>query len=124
MVREALPNLRAGAHDEDTSLQLNRFLNDHLLAPMVGVFFQHFYNPDSETGLKNVFNPATKKAMDYIGGAKVMLCKIKKDPWYKDARERLMTIWAGSCTFFRIWATHPIPRMTYMSTPNPLKLCK
>jgi hypothetical protein len=47
MVREGLPNLRAGAHDEDTSLQLNRFLNDPPIGPNGwGDFFQHFYNPE------------------------------------------------------------------------------
>lgn len=90
MVREALPNLRAGAHDEDTSLQLNGVLNDPPIGPNGwGDFFQHFYNPDSETGLKKVFNPATKKAKDYIGGVKIMLCELKKNPLDKDARERL-----------------------------------
>ena len=90
MAREALPNLRTGAHDEDTSLQLNKVLNDPPIGPNGwGDFFQHFYNPDSETGLKKVFNPATKKAKDYVGGVKIMLCKIKKNPSDKDARERL-----------------------------------
>ncbi|OGP93389.1 MAG: hypothetical protein A2157_17995 [Deltaproteobacteria bacterium RBG_16_47_11] len=88
--REALPDLRTGAHDEDTSLQLNGFLNDPPIGPNGwGDFFQHFYNPDSGTGLKNVWNPATKKAKDYISGVKIMLCKIKNNPLDKNARERL-----------------------------------
>ena len=45
MVREALPSLRIGAHDEDT----NKWLNWNLKDPPIGStgwggFFDHFYN--------------------------------------------------------------------------------
>jgi sugar lactone lactonase YvrE len=87
---KSLPLLRTGAHDEDTSLQLNRFLNDPPIGPNGwGDFFQHFYNPDSGTGLKDVWNPATQKARDYISGIKIMLCKIKNNPSDSNAKEKL-----------------------------------
>ena len=67
MVRDALPNLRTGAHDEDTSKLFNSYLND----PPIGLngwgdFFQHFYNPDTQDGLKGAFNSAPNRAVNYF----------------------------------------------------------
>lgn len=69
MVEDALPYLRMGAHDEDTSKLFNLYLNDPPIGPnkdQWGDFFQHFYNPDTQKGLKGIFNSAPNRAMDYF----------------------------------------------------------
>jgi hypothetical protein len=51
--RDALPHLRTGAHDEDSTKILWKYLGSE--APIGnngdGDFFDHFYNPNTEKGL-------------------------------------------------------------------------
>ncbi|MDI6753649.1 MAG: hypothetical protein QME78_04555 [Thermodesulfobacteriota bacterium] len=76
MVEEASPYLRTGAHDEDTNKYLNFILNDPPIGPNGwGDFFQHFYNPDTNKGLKDTWNPSTQRAKDYSQTIRKMLCK-------------------------------------------------
>jgi|GEM_PF-4731079 len=67
MVREALPHLRTGAHDEDTSKLFNFYLQDPPIGPNGwGDFFQHFYNPETGKGFKGTFGSAPDRAVNYF----------------------------------------------------------
>ncbi len=69
---ESIPNLRTGAHDEDsTKAGLLYIGSEPPLGPNGnGDFFDHFYNPDTGKGLSALKGqPATKRAMDYLKAA-------------------------------------------------------
>jgi len=73
---KALEWFRTGAHDEDTNKYLNIILNDPPIGPNGwGDFFQHFYNPDTNKGLKDTWTPSTQRAKDYSQTIRKMLCK-------------------------------------------------
>jgi hypothetical protein len=64
---KALPHLRIGAHDEDTSKLFNLYLQDPPLGPNGwGDFFQHFYNPETGKGFKGTFGSAPDRAVNYF----------------------------------------------------------
>ncbi len=65
---ESLPNLRTGAHDEDSTKKLGVPVSDPPIGPNGwGDFFDHFYNPETEKGIwPPGAQPATKRAMDYL----------------------------------------------------------
>jgi hypothetical protein len=66
-VEGALPNLRTGAHDEDSTKAKGILpLSDAPIGPNgLGDFFDHFFNPNTEKGLPGA-QPATKRAFDYL----------------------------------------------------------
>jgi len=87
---EALPSLRIGAHDEDTSEWLNWYINDPPIGENGwGDFFQHFYNPDTGKGLKGIWNPSTKRAKDYTEEIKKLFCKIQNAPIKEEDKRKL-----------------------------------
>jgi hypothetical protein len=69
---ESLPNLRTGAHDEDSTKKLGVSVPPWAPDPPIGPngggdFFDHFYNPETEEGIwLPGAQPATKRAMDYL----------------------------------------------------------
>lgn len=75
-VDQALPSLRTGAHDEDSTIPL---LDDPPIGPNGwGNFFKHFYDPITGCGLKCIFQPAPERAKDYAKEIKKLLCKLQK----------------------------------------------
>ncbi|MEW6110251.1 MAG: hypothetical protein AB1632_13960, partial [Nitrospirota bacterium] len=64
---EALPSLRIGAHDEDSTKVMGIPLDDPPIGSTGwGGWFGHFYNPKTGKGLKGWGTPAPEKAEDYI----------------------------------------------------------
>jgi hypothetical protein len=89
MVREALPFLRTGAHDEDCTkikqwvwvypftfpIPIEIPLSDPPIGPNGdGSFFDHFYNPDTGKGLKWGWlgKSAVERAQDYVNEIRTM----------------------------------------------------
>jgi hypothetical protein len=67
---ESIPNLRTGAHDEDSTKKCGVSVPPWKPDPPIGTngwgdFFDHFYNPETEEGIR-LGQPATKRAMDYL----------------------------------------------------------
>src|SRR4030042_6564291 len=65
---EALPSLRIGAHDEDSTRSLNFLIHDSPIGSTGwGDFFNHFYNyRKDKKGFKGWWKSAPQKAKDYI----------------------------------------------------------
>jgi hypothetical protein len=93
MVRDALPNLRTGAHDEDSTKTFGIPLSDPPIGPNGwGNFFEHFYTPFEPgvgSGLNYWWNPATQRARDYIKEVKKLFCKQKKTPLTDEEKKKL-----------------------------------
>jgi len=63
---DALPPLRTGAHDEDTNEVVNNIQPDPPVGPNGwGNYLYHYYNPNTDTGLKGVFKSTPERAGDY-----------------------------------------------------------
>ncbi|MCX5909833.1 MAG: hypothetical protein NTY64_22320, partial [Deltaproteobacteria bacterium] len=93
--REALPNLRSGAHDEDTNKKWDFILNDPPIEDNGwGDYNHHFYNPETKNGLKWIrgASPATERVKDYIKEIqRIQNCR----PWGQlsnDERKRINSL--------------------------------